>query len=128
MLSKCAQNSLDFLDLSDNRLSGSLPESIEKMVRLTYLHVSGNQLTGRLPESIGNMSLRELGLYGNRLSGRLPESIGQMSKLVYMNLGMNSLEGEISETHFSQLSMLKTLDLSSNSLVLNFHSDWVVRQ
>ncbi|KAL6289283.1 hypothetical protein ACE6H2_006793 [Prunus campanulata] len=48
-----------------------------------------------------------------------------MSQLRNIDFSMNSLEGVVSETHFSKLSRLKYLDLSSNSLVLNFHSDWV---
>ncbi|CAL9007153.1 unnamed protein product [Prunus brigantina] len=126
ILSKCSQKQLEGLYLSNNRLSGEIPESIGQISSLTELSLYGNQLSGRIPANIGQMqSLTRLSLYGNRLSGRIPESIGQMSNLVYINLGKNSLEGVISETHFSKLSKLKYLDLSSNSLVLNFHSDWV---
>ncbi|BBG97541.1 disease resistance family protein / LRR family protein [Prunus dulcis] len=126
ILSKCSRKQLEGLYLSNNRLSGEIPESIGQISSLTELSLYGNQLSGRIPASIGQMqSLTRLSVYGNRLSGRIPESIGQMSNLVYINLGKNSLEGVISETHFSKLSKLKYLDLSSNSLVLNFHSDWV---
>ncbi|PQM38780.1 LRR receptor-like serine/threonine-protein kinase GSO2 [Prunus yedoensis var. nudiflora] len=66
-----------------------------------------------------------LRLSKNKLSGRIPESIGQMSNLEFINLRKNSLEGVISETYFSKLSKLRYLDLSFNSLVLNFSFDWV---
>ncbi|XP_021821645.1 LRR receptor-like serine/threonine-protein kinase GSO1, partial [Prunus avium] len=126
ILSKCSQKQLEGLYLSNNRVSGKIPESIGQISSLTELSLYGNQLTGRIPASIGQMQLlTRLSLYGNRLSGRILESMGQMSNLVYINLGKNSLEGVIFETHFSKLSKLKYLDLSSNSLVLNFHSDWV---
>ncbi|CAL2241675.1 unnamed protein product [Prunus armeniaca] len=49
----------------------------------------------------------------------------RMSKLEFIDFGGNSLEGVISEIHFSKLFQLKYLDLFSNSLVLNFHFDWV---
>nr|XP_028948122.1 receptor-like protein EIX1 [Malus domestica] len=101
MLSTCAQNSLESLYLSDNHLSGSIPN-------LTNFS-----------------SLKSLSLYGNQLNGTIPESIGQLSNLEYMQLRMNDLEGVVSETHFSQLSRLQLLDLSSNSLVLSFNSNWV---
>ncbi|CAL2241547.1 unnamed protein product [Prunus armeniaca] len=48
-----------------------------------------------------------------------------MSKLQTIDFSMNSLEGVISETHFSKLSKLQHLDLSSNSLVLDIHVDWI---
>ncbi|CAL9007307.1 unnamed protein product, partial [Prunus brigantina] len=70
-------------------------------------------------------NLDYLDLSENKLTGRIPESIGQMSNLESIDLGMNSLGGVISETHFSKLSKLRFLDLSSNSLVLNFSFDWV---
>ncbi|KAH0970614.1 hypothetical protein GBA52_022770 [Prunus armeniaca] len=48
-----------------------------------------------------------------------------MSKLETIGFGWNSLEGVISETHFSKLSKLSYLSLSSNSLLLNFSFDWI---
>ncbi|XP_021832229.1 probable LRR receptor-like serine/threonine-protein kinase At1g34110 [Prunus avium] len=48
-----------------------------------------------------------------------------MSKLQTMDFGGNSLEGVISGTHFSKLSKLQNLDLSSNLLVLDIHPDWI---
>ncbi|KAH0979475.1 hypothetical protein GBA52_006652 [Prunus armeniaca] len=117
---------LVYLDLSENNLSGRIPESIGQMSNLVDLYLYKNKLSGRIPESIGQMSnLVYLHLYENKLSGRIPESIGQMSNLEFIDLHMNSFEGVISETHFSKLSKLRYLDLSSNSLVLNFSFDWV---
>ncbi|CAL2241543.1 unnamed protein product [Prunus armeniaca] len=101
LFSACAQNSLEILSLSENDLSGSLPD-------LTNLS-----------------SLEKLYLYNNQLSGGIHESLGLMSKLQTIDFRMNSLEGVISETHFSKLSKLQSLDLSSNSLVLDIHADWI---
>ncbi|XP_048422019.1 receptor-like protein EIX2 [Pyrus x bretschneideri] len=101
MLSTCVQNSLETLYLSNNHLSGSIPD-------LTNFS-----------------SLKLLILSTNQLSGTIPESIGQLSNLEKMDLSMNALKGVVSESHFSNLSRLTSLDLSSNLLVLNFSSNWV---
>ncbi|XP_021802982.1 receptor-like protein 12 [Prunus avium] len=125
LLPRCAQNSLKFLDLSENALAGSL-NNLTSFSSLRDLYLYANQLSGKIPESIGQMSqLENIGFGFNQLSGKIPESIGQMSQLELINFIENSLEGVVSETHFSKLSKLFILELSSNSLVLNFHSDWV---
>ncbi|VVA40665.1 PREDICTED: LRR receptor [Prunus dulcis] len=94
---------------------------------LVYVHLSENNLNSSvfqwLPGTYTNLVY--LDLSENKLGGRIPESIGQMSNLEVIYLRMNSLEGVISETHFSKLSKLRILHLSSNSLVLNFSFDWV---
>lgn len=118
-------SSLEVLDLSENRLTGRIPGGIGHLSLLERLDLSENGLSGRIPESIGKMlSLKQVSLPGNQLSGQMPGSIGQLSKLEAIYLGMNSLEGVVSETHFSKLSKLQMLDLSSNSLVLTVPSDW----
>ncbi|XP_059629467.1 receptor-like protein EIX1 [Cornus florida] len=44
--------------------------------------------------------------------------------LEFLDVSSNSLEGTISEAHLSNLNNLQWLDLSSNSLALDFNSDW----
>ncbi|XP_050157603.1 receptor-like protein EIX2 [Malus sylvestris] len=121
--------SLQSLDLSGNNLSGQFSRFVQILPTcaqnsLESLRLYGNQLAGPLPDFTNFLSLKELYIPYNQLSGRIPESIGQMSKLELIDLGMNALEGLISESHFSELSKLSYLDLSSNSLVLNFQSNW----
>ncbi|CAL9007165.1 unnamed protein product [Prunus brigantina] len=104
-----SSNSLVHVDLSGNNLNSSIFQWLSGThTNLVYLDLSGNNFTGV-----------------NNLSGRIPESIGQMSKLETIRFGWNSLEGVISETHFSKLSKLSVLSLSSNSLLLNFSFDWI---
>ncbi|XP_021800684.1 LRR receptor-like serine/threonine-protein kinase GSO1 [Prunus avium] len=147
-------SSLVSLDLSDNQIEGANPNSFARLCNLRALSLQRNHLSGQLSKfvqllprcaqnsleelylsenvlsgSLNNLtsfsSLIGLHLDANQLSGKIPESIGQMSQLVGIDFNTNSLEGVVSETHFSKLSKLKSLDLSSNPLVLNFHSNWV---
>ncbi|CAL9005599.1 unnamed protein product [Prunus brigantina] len=144
-------SSLEYLDLSDNQIEEANPNSFARLCNLRRLRLQRNHLSGQLSQllprcaqnSLGDLDLSEnvlkgslnnltsfsslliLNLSANQLSGKLPESIGQMSQLKEIDFSKNSLEGVVSETHFSKLSNLIYLDLSYNSLVLNFHSDWV---
>ncbi|KAH0970658.1 hypothetical protein GBA52_022814 [Prunus armeniaca] len=122
-----SSKSLVHVDLSESNLNSSIFQLLPgPHTNLVYLDLSENKLSGRIPESIGQMSnLVYLDLSENKLSGRIPESIGQMSNLVHLDLSKNKLSGRIPETHFSKLPKLWFLDLSSNSLVLNFSFDWV---
>lgn len=147
-------SSLAHLDLDNNRLEAGIPQSFAKLCNLRSLSIGYNNLTGQfseflqilsncsqnslqslflssnnivgsLPDLTNFVSLVHLYVSSNRLSGEIPKSIGQMSKLESLLLGSNSFHGIISETHFSELSKLRALDLSKNAVVLDFHSDWV---
>ena len=48
------------LDLSDNQLTGSIPDDIGYLTNLTQLKLNGNQLTGEIPESICDLNNIEL--------------------------------------------------------------------
>ncbi|KAB2627303.1 LRR receptor-like serine/threonine-protein kinase ERL1 [Pyrus ussuriensis x Pyrus communis] len=123
---------LQILDLSGNNLSGQLSWLVQILMStcpdqnsLEILSLSSNHLSGSIPNLTKYSSLKELLLYYNQLSGTIPESIGQMPNLECIDLSMNALEGVVSEIHFSKLSRLRYLALSSNLLALNFHSDWI---
>ncbi|CAI9276839.1 unnamed protein product [Lactuca saligna] len=142
---------LEVLDLSDNPLTGTIPESLgglanlrelhlpncgligpipESVTRLRFLQVldlSHNQLTGPIPESLGRLvSLQSISLTSNRLNGTIPVSISQLPKLHSVDISNNFLEGVVSEAHFANLSMLKHLDTSSNTgLTFNVSHGWI---
>ncbi|XP_076946700.1 receptor-like protein EIX2 [Bidens hawaiensis] len=71
------------------------------------------------------LSLEDLNLNNNQLTGNIPMSVGQLSKLKSLDLSYNSLAGVLSETHFTKLKNLIHLDLSLNSLAFNFSSQWI---
>ncbi|XP_009367821.3 receptor-like protein EIX2 isoform X2 [Pyrus x bretschneideri] len=94
---------------------------------LAHVDLNSNQLTSSifLWLSKYNASLVHLDVSYNQLTGLFPDVIGNMSSLAYLDLSSNQFEGVISESHFSGLSTLRYLSLSSTSLTLHFHSTWV---
>ncbi|XP_059629142.1 receptor-like protein EIX2 [Cornus florida] len=123
-LSGPVENTLEILQLSENKLSGSLPD-ITKFSNLRELYLDYNQLNGSFPESFGQIStIVVLDLSENCITGSLPRLTVFLS-LRELHLSNNQINGTLIEAHFSNLSNLQHLDLSCNSLVLNFSSDWI---
>ncbi|OMP04479.1 hypothetical protein COLO4_09603 [Corchorus olitorius] len=84
------------LDLSDNYLSGEIPEGVCILQFLQSLNLSHNHLSGRIPKGIGAMkSLESLDFSKNQLSGPIPQSISNLTFLSYLNLSNNDLIGKI---------------------------------
>ncbi|XP_062104419.1 receptor-like protein EIX2 [Humulus lupulus] len=146
--------SLGQLDLSNNELEGEIPKSIWKLCELQrfeaynnslsgqlhlaespskecanfsleYLDLKQNQIMGSLPNFTLYPSLTELHLSSNHFSG-LSTSMSQLSNLKILDLSENSINDVLSEAHFSKLFNLGSLDLSMNSnLVFRVATDWI---
>ncbi|KAK2414554.1 receptor protein [Trifolium repens] len=135
-------------DLSDNQLSGQIPQNISAGYgsRLTFLSFSNNKLHGPIPLMLSMISsLQSLFLDGNSLSGSIPRSIpSELTKLeylTYLDLSQNKLVGCVpsfenslsfihlsdnnlsclSKNMFGEMSNLVTLDLSNNAIINGFH-------
>jgi Leucine rich repeat len=64
--------------LSNNKLSGLIPEEFGNLKRLTDLRLNRNQLSGQIPASLGNAAaLQVLRLDNNRLVGPIPTGLGK---------------------------------------------------
>ncbi|KAM7486944.1 hypothetical protein LguiA_002953 [Lonicera macranthoides] len=118
-----SKNSLEILELSWNKFSGSLSNSdLTSFSSLRQLGIGNNKLNGPFPKRFGQSSTLEyLDLSGNELNGSLPD-LASFPLLRYLYLSKNSLK--VGPESIRKLSKLKTLDLSFNLLTLEFSSDW----
>lgn len=86
------------IDLSSNKLTGTIPGDFGKLTNLTLLFLYQNQLCGSIPPSIGLLpNLYDIRLFNNMLSGALPSELGKHSPLANFEVGNNNLSGELPE-------------------------------
>ncbi|XP_058109929.1 probable LRR receptor-like serine/threonine-protein kinase At3g47570 [Magnolia sinica] len=87
---------LEMLFLGSNMIFGSIPSGIENLVSLTILEMGSNFLTGTIPIGVGKLNkVRLLSFGGNQLSGKIPSSLGNITQLYHLNLFRNNLWGTI---------------------------------
>ena len=65
------------IDLSDNNISGDLPELFAYAKNLRSLRLYNNQFTGTIPASYTNLisQSKSVFMHGNQLSGRIPDEL-----------------------------------------------------
>ncbi|CAJ2629903.1 unnamed protein product [Trifolium pratense] len=112
-------------DISDFITQSNYSHCIGNVSSLQILSLSDNQISGMLPDLSNLQSLRWLLLDGNKLIEKIPTSINLLNKLEWLDLSRNSFKGVVSESHFTNLSKLRMLDLSNNSLTMKVSDDWV---
>ncbi|KDP34924.1 hypothetical protein JCGZ_09212 [Jatropha curcas] len=106
--------SLEFLDVSNNLFSSSLPTGFGKLVSLNNLSLAGNNFSGSIPDSIsGLISIQSLDLSRNSFSGSLPVSLTRLNNLRYLNASSNGFTRRIPKG-FELISGLQILDLRDN--------------
>ncbi|CAL5334535.1 unnamed protein product [Camellia sinensis] len=105
------------LDLSTNyHLEVLLPLTLGNLTQLVQLHISSANISGPIPSSIGQLTnLTTLDLSLNHFNGSIPPEIGKLKNLVEMNIHGNVLSGPIPSS-IGQLTNLTSLHLSSNQL------------
>ena len=109
-------SSLISLDLSGNRLSGEIPDTLATLTNLQYLNLSDNQLDGAIPTSLGDLSkLETLDLSKNELTGRIPSELGKLERLGTLFVDNNGLTESIPSS-FRNLLRLSQLLASDNEL------------
>ncbi|KAK8518791.1 hypothetical protein V6N12_012035 [Hibiscus sabdariffa] len=123
-------SNLTNLQLSNNHLTGSLPDNLCLGRVLTHFGASNNNLTGRIPSSLRDCrSLYRVRLEGNHftgnisnafesssyLVGEIPKELGALQRMSRLLLSGNQFSGKI-PSEIGLLSNLEQLNLASNNL------------
>ena len=106
---------LENLIVSNNHLSGALPESLGKLKNLKELDASGNQLLFFPVSLAGLNNLNSLDLSSNKISA-IPHGLGEL-KVTELSLNQNQIVS-ISPS-LAQCPRLKILRLEENCLSLD---------
>ncbi|KAL8258001.1 hypothetical protein R6Q59_030042 [Mikania micrantha] len=108
---------LTSVNLSKNRFIGNIPVDLCKVPSITVLDLSQNKLSGRFPECLGNLSsLLAMDLSNNIITGLVPSSLGSLTLLMTLHLHNNRLEGNL-PLSLQNLTRLITMDIGYNFLV-----------
>ena len=102
------------LDLTDTRLAGTLPSSMEKLGRLRQLKVVNNRVKGAIPDQLCDLEqLTQIELGANQFTGSVPTCLHKLRHLRRLLLQYNSLSGSIPH-EVCQFSQLVAFDISFN--------------
>ncbi|KAF5189132.1 Leucine-rich repeat receptor-like protein kinase pxc2 [Thalictrum thalictroides] len=108
-------NNLRVIDLSENSLSGSIPDEFFRQCgNLRAVSFAKNKLSGEIPPSLSSCStLAGVNFSSNQLSGKLPAGIWSLNGLRSLDLSDNLLDGEIPKG-IAGLLNLRAIDLHKN--------------
>ena len=82
------------IDLSANKLTGSIPPEIGNLDELVQLNISCNQLIGPIPETFSKLNqIKSLDLSYNQLSGTIPRQLTQLKFLEVFSIAYNNFSG-----------------------------------
>ncbi|XP_073127127.1 receptor-like protein EIX2 isoform X1 [Henckelia pumila] len=112
----CHVSNWSFIDdLSDNMLSGKVPNCFASFEKLEYLNLANNYLFGTIPYSFGTLQgLQWLVLRNNSLSGKITKALRNCTSLQIIDLGQNSLTGNIPTWAGRSVTKIVVLSLRSN--------------
>uniref|UniRef100_A0A7S4AVN8 Leucine-rich repeat-containing N-terminal plant-type domain-containing protein n=1 Tax=Pseudo-nitzschia australis TaxID=44445 RepID=A0A7S4AVN8_9STRA len=97
---------IEEIDLSDNNITGPLPDEIGSLSSLKLLNMSFNLLSSTIPDNFFDVmeALKTLDLQKNKITGTIPQRTSSMSELTYLDLGHNKLKGDC--PFFSNLEVI----------------------
>nr|XP_028945715.1 receptor-like protein 6 [Malus domestica] len=114
---------LMYLNLRSNQLDGFISPSLLSLPVLQQLQLSNNHFSGQLPEfsNVSSYLLGTLDLSYNKLEWSIPMSIMKFQGLKILLLSSNNFTGSFLLNDIQQLSNVSNLDLSFNSLSINYN-------
>ncbi|CAA6657458.1 unnamed protein product [Spirodela intermedia] len=119
--------SLSLLDLSQNNLYGTFPNSIFNCRNLTNLNLWGNEFGRRIPSGIGSLSeLEYLFLGKNNFDRLIPEQLLNCSKLASLDISKNNFGPEVQDI-FGRFTQVKFLILHSNNYSRGIESSGILK-
>ncbi|WP_299243963.1 immunoglobulin domain-containing protein [uncultured Aquimarina sp.] len=110
---------LNTLDLSNNNISGSIPGELGNAEDLNYLYLQNNNLNGDIPPELFSLNDRhflEVNLSYNQLTGKLPNEARRSFANEGDLLVSNNLLTDLPDYTSSDLFLIKTLDISNNNI------------
>merc|ERR1712166_1489853 len=91
----CQDGHITYMDLEQTSISGTIPDSISALTKLTVLDLDQRfcgtcpSISGTIPDSISALTaLGGLYLDSTRISGSIPDSISALTKLTVLYLAV----------------------------------------
>uniref|UniRef100_A0A6N2KJQ5 Leucine-rich repeat-containing N-terminal plant-type domain-containing protein n=1 Tax=Salix viminalis TaxID=40686 RepID=A0A6N2KJQ5_SALVM len=104
--------------LNSNGFTGSIPPSLGNLDKLYWLDLADNRLTGTIPvstETTPGLDLLVHTKHFNKLTGSIPSTLGLVKSLEVVRLDNNSLTGPV-PTNINNLTTVNEMFLSNNGL------------
>jgi LRR receptor-like serine/threonine-protein kinase FLS2 len=104
------------MDLSENKLTGTIPPEVGNLIHLGSLFLENNKLNGTIATEMFRLPfLRVIDIGVNDFTGAIPTYIGICASLIDFNVASNRLNGSIPH-EILLLTNLEVLMLSENEL------------
>ena len=115
----CKFKQINLIDLSNNAITGNIPECICHLPSktLTTLTLSGNQLIGTIPDCFEELhNLTFVSFSSNKLTGHLPRSLGSLPVLRSIQFSDNDLYGVIPAEYAKLSDSIRSFGINSNKM------------
>jgi serine/threonine protein kinase/Leucine-rich repeat (LRR) protein len=107
---------LENLDLTTNKLTGTIPASVANITMLQLFSCAMNNIEGTIPNVFSNLrKLQILRVSINKMSGLFPQPILNLSNLVELSIAINNFSGVVPSSIGNSLPDLQAILLDDNS-------------